>query len=78
MRPFKKPIEQPELIENLHRRGVDGVAAKIAQEIAVLFQHHGRHAGAREQQPGHHARRAAPDDYAIRIAHALTNAAISV
>jgi len=33
-----------------------GVAAKIAQEILVLFQNDHFHAGAREQKAQHHSR----------------------
>ena len=36
---------------------MNGIAAKIAQEIAVLFQHHDP--GARQQIPQHHAGRPA-------------------
>ena len=35
------------------------VAAKIAQEVAVLLEHRGRHAGPREQVAEHHAGRPA-------------------
>ena len=42
-----------------------GVAAEVAQEVAVLLQHHGLHAGARQQEAQHHARRAAAHDAAL-------------
>jgi hypothetical protein len=48
-------------------RGMNGVAAKVAQEIAVLLQHHDINAGARQQETEHHAGRAAADDAASRI-----------
>ena len=57
----------PELVEDLHRRGVDRVAAEIAEEVGMLFEHPHVAAGAREQQPGHHPRRAAADD--DQVAH---------
>ena len=40
------------------------IAAKIAQEIAVLFQHQDFDAGARQQIPEHHAGRPAAGDAA--------------
>ncbi len=46
----------------LQRRRMHGVAAEIAQEILVLFEH--RHANARacEQESEHHSRRTTADD----------------
>ena len=32
-------LEQAELVQQLERRGVDRVAAEVAQEVAVLLQH---------------------------------------
>ena len=43
---------------------MDGVAAKIAQEVLVLLQHDHVDAGARQQQAEHHAGRTAADDRA--------------
>ena len=43
---------------------MDGVAAEVAQEVAVLLQHHGPHPGARQQEAQHHARRPAAHDAA--------------
>jgi hypothetical protein len=40
---------------------VDGVAAEIAEEVGMLFEHPDLAAGAGEQQPGHHPRRPAAD-----------------
>src|SRR4029079_10679890 len=59
-----KLIEQSQLMHQLERRRMNGVAAKIAQEIAVLFQHQDWHVGARQQVPQHHACRAAAGDTA--------------
>jgi hypothetical protein len=42
------------------------VAAEIAVEIRMLFQHRDFHAGAGQQVTGHHSRRAATDDDATR------------
>ena len=36
----KKVIEQAELGQCVHRRGVYGIAAEVPQEVGVLFQHH--------------------------------------
>ena len=41
---------------------MDRVAAKIAQEIRVFFQHDDIDAGAREQEAEHHAGRTAAND----------------
>ena len=60
--PLEEALEHPELVEDLHRRGVDRVAAEIAEEVGMLFEHLHRDAGAGEQQPGHHPRGAAADD----------------
>ena len=54
-----------------------GVAAKIAKEIGMLFQHDDVDAGARQQEAKHHSGRAAAGDGAfggnrcIRHAHNL-------
>src|SRR3546814_2531196 len=51
-----------------------GIATKIAQEVAVLFEHQGLDAGACEQQAQNHPGRSAADDAAacadrVRIGH---------
>ena len=66
MRLLEKFIEQPEFVHQLQRRRMDGVAAKIAQEIGVLFQHDDVDAGARQQKAEHHAGRSAAGDAALR------------
>jgi hypothetical protein len=43
---------------------MNGVATKIAQEVAMLFQHRNFDAGARQEIPQHHAGRPAPGDAA--------------
>src|SRR3546814_4887923 len=47
---------QAEIIENPQRRRMHGIATKIAQEVAVLFEHQGLDAGACEQQAQNHPR----------------------
>ena len=62
MRQLQELVQQTEFVHQLERRGMDGVAAKIAQEIAVLLQHDDIDAGARQQKAEHHAGRPAADD----------------
>jgi hypothetical protein len=57
MRYFEETIEQTELVHQLERRGMDSVAAKIAEEIGVLLQDDNVHAGAGEKKAQHHSRR---------------------
>src|ERR1700683_2393374 len=64
MRQFQKLPEKSQLVHHLQRRGVDGVSAKIAQKIFVLFQHHDVDTGASEQKSQHHARRPTAGDAA--------------
>jgi hypothetical protein len=64
MRPFEALIEQAELVHDLERGGMDGVAAEIAQEIGVLLEHHHLDAGAGEQIAQHHAGGSASGDAA--------------
>ena len=59
---WRKRSEQAELGEDFHGRGVDGVAAEIAEEVGVLLDHFDGDPGAGEQQPGHHPRGAPADD----------------
>ena len=70
VRPVQEVLEKPQLVENLHRRRVDGVAAKIAEEVLVLFQHANLAAGSGEKQPGHDARRPAANDDEV-VSHPL-------
>ena len=64
MRQLEELVEQAELVHHLQRRGMHGVAAEIAQEVGVLFQHRHRDAGARQQKAEHHAGRPAAGDAA--------------
>ena len=50
MRALEEIVEDAELVHDLERRGMDGVAAEIAQEIGVLLQHHDIDAGAGQQK----------------------------
>ena len=64
MRPLEKIFEQTEFIHDLQRRGMHGVAAKVAEEIRMLLQHHDIDAGAAEEITEHHASRTSADDAA--------------
>ena len=64
VRQLEELVEQPELVHQLQRRGMDGVAAKVAQEIRVLLEHDDIDAGAREQEAEHHPGRSAAGDAA--------------
>ena len=41
VRQLQEFIEQAKLVHHVQRRGMDGVAAEVAQEVAVLLQHDG-------------------------------------
>ena len=66
VRALQEGVEQAELVHDAQRRRMDRVAAEVAQEVAVLLEHHGANAGAGEQVAEHHAGRAAADDAALR------------
>ena len=78
MRAFEQFVEQPKLGEQLKRRGMDSIAAKVAQEVGVFFQHQRPHARAREQQSGHHAGRSAADDEHSRFACRVWTAPLGI
>ena len=48
MRQFEKLVEQAELAYDLERRGVNGIAAEIAEKIRMLLEDHHLDTGARE------------------------------
>jgi hypothetical protein len=52
-------LQQAQLVHELERRGVDGVAPEVAEEVGVLLEDHHPDAGLGEQEPEHHAGRAA-------------------
>ena len=53
---FKKVVEQAELAHDVEGRGMDGVAAKVAQEVGMLLEHDDVDAGARQQEAEHELR----------------------
>ncbi len=71
MRSFKEAVEQAELVHHFEGRGMNRIAAEVAQEIRVLLQHHDVDAGASEQQAEHHPGRPAASDAAAGTEHFL-------
>ena len=66
MRQLEELVEQAELAHQLEGRGMNGVAAEVAQEVAVLLQHDDVDAGARQQKTEHHPGRPAAGNAALR------------
>src|SRR5262249_51756483 len=66
VRPPEKVVEYAELINQLKRGGVDRVAAKVAQEIRMLFQQHNIDPGTGQQQAKHHSCRTTAGNAALR------------
>jgi hypothetical protein len=64
VRQREKVREQSELVHHLEGRGMDGVAAEVAQEVGVLLENQHVHAGAGQKEPEHHAGRPAAGDAA--------------
>ncbi len=62
MRQLEKLVEQAELAHDVERRGMDGIAAEVAQEVGVFLEHDDIDAGAREQKTQHEAAWASADD----------------
>src|SRR5262249_215403 len=58
IRPFEKFFDQTKFVNDLECRWMYCVAAKVAQKVRVLLQHHHFDAGAGKQKAEHHARRA--------------------
>jgi len=69
VRQLQEVVQDSELVHHLERRRVDGVAAKVTQEVGVLLEHDDRDARARQEQAEHHARRPAAGDAAGRRSH---------
>jgi hypothetical protein len=66
VRQLEKLVEQAELGHDFQRRGVNGVAAEIAQEVGMLLKHDNVDAGARQQEAEHPPAGSAADDAATR------------
>ena len=67
VRPLEELVEQAELVHHLERRGMDGVAAEVAEEIRVLLQDDDVDAGTRQQEAQHHAGRTAAGHHALHV-----------
>ncbi len=65
VRELEEAVEEAELVEALEGGGVDGVAAEVAEEVGVLFEHGDGKASAGEQQAEHHPCRTAADDAGV-------------
>ena len=64
VRECEELVEEAELVEELERGGMDGVAAEVAEEVFVLFEHGDVDAGAGEEEAEHDAGGASADDAA--------------
>ena len=65
-RQLGEAVPETQLVDQRHRRDVDGVAAEVPQEVAVLLQHGDLDPGPREHQPQHDPGGPAADDRARR------------
>jgi hypothetical protein len=64
VRPLQERIEKSEFVHHFERRGVDGVAAEVPQEISMLFEDHDLYPRTGEKEAEHHAGRPSADDTA--------------
>ena len=55
MRQLQEIFQKPEVVHRFEGRGMDRVAAKIAQKIRVFFENDRIDAGAGKEKPEHHA-----------------------
>src|ERR1700719_5076897 len=55
VRALQELVEQAQFVHDLERRGVDRIAAEIAQEISMFFENENRDPGSGEQETEHHA-----------------------
>ena len=79
VRHRREPVGEAQLVEQREGGRVDGVAAKIAQEVGVLLQHGDLDPGTGHQQAEDHPGGTTADDEAGRalaIRHALNLAPI--
>ena len=67
MRLAKEIVQQAEFVKHIEGRWVHGVAAEIAEEVAVLFEYGDRHARAGEQKSQHDSSRTATNYAAVRL-----------
>jgi hypothetical protein len=65
VRAREQLLEQAELTHDVEGRWVNGVAAKVAQEVCVLFEHDDIDSAPGQQQTEHHACRSTACDAAL-------------
>ena len=65
VRAHEELVQQAELVHHLQGRGVDGVAAEVPEEVAVLFEDDDLNSRPGEQQTQHHPRRPAANHAAL-------------
>jgi hypothetical protein len=73
MRTLQKLVQNPEFVHDFEGRGVNGVSAKITQEVGVFFEHHNIHAGPGKKESQHDAGRTTSGDATTgldRVIHA--------
>ncbi len=66
VRQRQEVVEPSELVEQLERRRVNRVAAKVAEEVGIFLKDGRVDAGACEQYPEHHSAGATSDDADVR------------
>ena len=64
MRKLQEIFQKAKVVHRLEGRGMDRVAAKIAQKIRMLFENDRIDAGAGKEKPEHHPGGSAADDAA--------------
>lgn len=67
MRPLQEPIQQPDFVQNLESRGMDGVTTEVAEKVRVLLQDGDFDPGAGKEKPQHQPGGAAADDTASNL-----------
>jgi len=66
VRQFEEIIEQAEFCHHVQGRGMNSVAAEIAQEVCMFLEHDDVDPGAGEQEAQHEPARSAADDAPTR------------
>jgi hypothetical protein len=67
VRQLEEPVRQAQLVQQLERGRMDGVAAEIAVEVAVRLQQGDGHAATCQQEGQHDPRRPAANNHAARV-----------
>jgi hypothetical protein len=64
MRQLQEVFQKTEVVHRFEGRGVDRIAAKIAQKICMFFENDRIHPGSGKEKPEHHPGWATADDAA--------------